>query len=27
LKQLWTEDHFTGFAGKYYKYPAFYESY
>jgi alkanesulfonate monooxygenase SsuD/methylene tetrahydromethanopterin reductase-like flavin-dependent oxidoreductase (luciferase family) len=27
LKQLWTEDHFTGFEGKYYKYPAFYESY
>src|SRR5215475_1337082 len=27
LKQLWTEDHFSGFAGKYYTYPAFYEPY
>ena len=26
MKQLWTEDHFTGFAGRYYNYPAFYES-
>ena len=23
LKQLWTEDHFSGFEGKYYNYPAF----
>ena len=27
LKQLWTEDHFTGFEGKYYQYPEFYSSY
>ena len=27
MKQLWTEDHFSGFEGKYYNYPAFYESY
>src|SRR5712691_6773098 len=27
MKQLWTEEHFSGFEGKYYKYPAFYESY
>jgi alkanesulfonate monooxygenase SsuD/methylene tetrahydromethanopterin reductase-like flavin-dependent oxidoreductase (luciferase family) len=27
LKQLWTEEHFSGFEGKYYKYPAFYEAY
>ena len=27
MKQLWTEDHFSGFEGKYYSYPAFYESY
>jgi alkanesulfonate monooxygenase SsuD/methylene tetrahydromethanopterin reductase-like flavin-dependent oxidoreductase (luciferase family) len=27
LKQLWTEDHFTGFEGKYYQYPAFYAPY
>src|SRR5437879_11788318 len=27
LKQLWTEDHFSGFKGKYYTYPAFYEPY
>ena len=27
MKQLWTEDNFSGFEGKYYSYPAFYESY
>ena len=27
LKQVWTEDHFSGFEGKYYNYPAFYEPY
>jgi alkanesulfonate monooxygenase SsuD/methylene tetrahydromethanopterin reductase-like flavin-dependent oxidoreductase (luciferase family) len=27
LKQLWSEDSFSGFEGKYYQYPAFYESY
>jgi len=27
MKQLWTEDHFSGFEGKYYNYPAFYENY
>ena len=27
MKQLWTEEHFSGFEGKYYNYPAFYESY
>ncbi|MDP6560706.1 MAG: LLM class flavin-dependent oxidoreductase, partial [Candidatus Binatia bacterium] len=27
MKQLWTEDHFSGFEGKYYSYPAFYEPY
>ena len=27
MKQLWTEDQFSGFEGKYYNYPAFYESY
>jgi alkanesulfonate monooxygenase SsuD/methylene tetrahydromethanopterin reductase-like flavin-dependent oxidoreductase (luciferase family) len=27
LKQLWTEEHFSGFEGKYYHYPAFYEPY
>ena len=27
MKQLWTEDHFSGFEGKYYNYPAFYEPY
>src|SRR5919204_482383 len=27
MKQLWTEEHFSGFEGKYYKYPAFYEAY
>ena len=27
LKQLWTEEHFSGFEGKYYNYPAFYEPY
>ena len=27
LKQLWSEEHFSGFAGKYYNYPAFYEPY
>jgi alkanesulfonate monooxygenase SsuD/methylene tetrahydromethanopterin reductase-like flavin-dependent oxidoreductase (luciferase family) len=27
LKQLWTEEHFTGFEGKFYNYPAFYDSY
>ena len=27
LKQLWSEDHFSGFEGKYYNYPAFYDSY
>src|SRR4030095_7924143 len=27
LKQLWTEDHFHWFAGKYYTYPAFYVPY
>jgi alkanesulfonate monooxygenase SsuD/methylene tetrahydromethanopterin reductase-like flavin-dependent oxidoreductase (luciferase family) len=27
MKQLWTEEHFSGFAGKYYNYPAFYEAY
>ena len=26
MKQLWTEEHFSGFEGKYYNYPAFYES-
>ena len=25
LKQLWSEEHFSGFEGKYYNYPAFYE--
>ncbi len=27
MKQLWTEEHVSGFEGKYYNYPAFYESY
>src|SRR5437763_12146211 len=27
LKQLWTEEHFSGFKGQYYNYPAFYEPY
>ncbi len=27
MKQLWTEDCFSGFEGKYYNYPGFYESY
>ena len=27
LRQLWSEDSFSGFEGKYYNYPAFYESY
>jgi alkanesulfonate monooxygenase SsuD/methylene tetrahydromethanopterin reductase-like flavin-dependent oxidoreductase (luciferase family) len=27
MKQLWTEDSFSGFEGKYYNYPAFYEPY
>ena len=27
LKQLWSEEHFSGFEGKYYNYPAFYDSY
>jgi alkanesulfonate monooxygenase SsuD/methylene tetrahydromethanopterin reductase-like flavin-dependent oxidoreductase (luciferase family) len=27
MKQLWTEEHFSGFEGKYYNYPAFYEPY
>ena len=27
LKQLWSEDSFSGFEGKYYNYPAFYEPY
>ena len=27
MKQLWAEDHFSGFEGKYYNYPAFYEPY
>jgi alkanesulfonate monooxygenase SsuD/methylene tetrahydromethanopterin reductase-like flavin-dependent oxidoreductase (luciferase family) len=27
MKQLWTEEHFSGFAGQYYNYPAFYEPY
>ena len=27
MKQLWTEDHFSGFEGKYYNYPAFYDNY
>ncbi|MBO20485.1 MAG: hypothetical protein CL732_08105 [Chloroflexi bacterium] len=27
MKQLWTEDHFSGFEGKYYNYPPFYEPY
>ena len=27
LKQVWTEAHFSGFEGKYYNYPAFYEPY
>jgi alkanesulfonate monooxygenase SsuD/methylene tetrahydromethanopterin reductase-like flavin-dependent oxidoreductase (luciferase family) len=27
LKQLWTEEHCSGFAGTYYHYPAFYEPY
>ena len=27
LKQLWEEDRFSGFEGKYFSYPAFYESY
>ena len=27
MKQLWSEEHFSGFEGKYYNYPAFYESY
>jgi alkanesulfonate monooxygenase SsuD/methylene tetrahydromethanopterin reductase-like flavin-dependent oxidoreductase (luciferase family) len=27
MKQLWTEEHFSGFEGKYYYYPAFYEPY
>ena len=27
MKQLWSEEQFSGFEGKYYNYPAFYESY
>ena len=27
MKQLWTEEQFSGFEGKYYNYPAFYEPY
>jgi alkanesulfonate monooxygenase SsuD/methylene tetrahydromethanopterin reductase-like flavin-dependent oxidoreductase (luciferase family) len=27
MKQLWTEEHFSGFEGTYYHYPAFYEPY
>ena len=27
MKQLWAEENFSGFEGKYYNYPAFYESY
>jgi alkanesulfonate monooxygenase SsuD/methylene tetrahydromethanopterin reductase-like flavin-dependent oxidoreductase (luciferase family) len=27
MKQLWTEEHFSGFEGQFYHYPAFYESY
>ena len=27
MKQLWTEEHFSGFEGKYYNYPPFYEPY
>ena len=27
MKQLWTEEHFSGFEGQYYRYPAFYEPY
>ncbi len=27
MKQLWTEENFSGFEGKYYNYPAFYEPY
>ncbi|HIN06732.1 MAG TPA: LLM class flavin-dependent oxidoreductase [Dehalococcoidia bacterium] len=27
MKQIWTEEHFSGFEGKYYNYPAFYEQY
>ena len=27
MKQLWTEENFSGFEGKYYNYPAFYEQY
>ena len=27
MKQLWSEEHFSGFEGKYCNYPAFYESY
>ena len=27
FKQVWTEAHFSGFEGKYYNYPAFYEPY
>ena len=27
MKQLWSEEHFSGFEGRYYNYPAFYESY
>ncbi|MFP6634355.1 MAG: LLM class flavin-dependent oxidoreductase, partial [Dehalococcoidia bacterium] len=27
MKQLWTEEHFSGFEGKYYNYPAFYGGY
>src|SRR5207245_5260846 len=27
MKQLWTEEHFSGFEGEYYHYPAFYEPY
>src|SRR3989441_9503859 len=27
MKQLWTEEHFSGFKGQYYNYPAFYEPY
>jgi alkanesulfonate monooxygenase SsuD/methylene tetrahydromethanopterin reductase-like flavin-dependent oxidoreductase (luciferase family) len=27
MMQLWSEDHFSGFEGKYYNYPAFYGPY
>ena len=27
MKQLWSEEHFSGFEGKYYNYPAFYDDY